>query len=85
MLGLLSMLGAEYPFWFYIIGLWSLIWKGIALYRAANAKQSIWFVVILVVSTFSILELIYLFKFSKKPLTIAEIKSWKELLKRPQK
>lgn len=81
----MPMIGANYPIWFYIIGLWSLIWKGIALWRAAHNEQKIWFVALLVINTFGILELIYLFKFAKKPLTIAEIKSWKKFVTRPQK
>ncbi|MEK7605358.1 MAG: DUF5652 family protein [Patescibacteria group bacterium] len=79
------MIGINYPIWFYIIGLWSLIWKGIALWRTAHNEQKIWFVVLLVINTFGILELVYLFKFAKNPLTIGEIKSWKKLLRRPQK
>lgn len=81
----MPMLGTSYPIWFYIIGLWSLIWKGLALWRSAHNEQKIWFVVLLVINTFGILELVYLFKFARKPLTIDEIKSWKKLLKRPQK
>lgn len=79
------MIGGQYPIWFYIIGLWSLVWKGIALWRAANNGQKIWFVALLVVNTFSILELIYLFRFATKRLTFAEIKTWKKFLSRPQK
>lgn len=81
----MPMIGTNYPIWFYIIGLWSLIWKGIALWRTAHNEQKIWFVALLVINTFGILELVYLFKFAKKPLTIGEIKSWKKFLRRPQK
>ena len=59
-----------------LLFVWSLVAKGLALWRAANLKQRNWFVAILVVNTIGILELIYLFKFSKKPLTLKEIKSW---------
>lgn len=75
----------NYPFWFYIIGLWSLVWKGIALWRASKNDQKIWFVAILVINTIGIIEIIYLFKFAKKRLTIEEIKSWKKLLKKSSK
>lgn len=71
--------------WFYLIGLWSIIWKGIALWRAAQQEQKIWFLFILILNTMGILEIIYLFKFAKKRLTIAEIQTWTTLLKRPQK
>lgn len=63
----------------YLIIFWSLFWKGIALWRAAQYKQRNWFVVILVLNsiTLGILELIYLFRFAKKRLTFEEIKTWK--------
>ena len=55
---------------------WSLIAKGIALWRAAHLKQRNWFIAILVLNTLGVLDLIYLFKFSEKKLTIHEIRSW---------
>jgi hypothetical protein len=63
----------------YFVIFWSLFWKGIALWRAAQYKQRNWFVVILVLNsiTLGILELIYLFRFAKKRLTFEEIKTWK--------
>jgi hypothetical protein len=63
----------------YLIIFWSLFWKGLALWKAAQFKQRNWFVVILVLNsiTLGILELIYLFRFAKKRLSINEIKSWK--------
>ncbi len=49
-----------------IILLWVLPWKGYALWLAAGRKQTIWFIVLLVINTFSILELIYIFGIVKK-------------------
>ena len=40
---------------------WSLLWKGWALWRAAQKSQKIWFVVLLIVNTFGILEILYIF------------------------
>jgi len=64
------------PALFLVIYIWSLIIKGIALWRAANLKQRNWFIAILVLNTIGIVELFYLFKFSSKKLTIKEVKSW---------
>jgi len=50
---------------FYLIIVWSLIWKGIVLWHSARNKQLAWFVVLLVVNTVGILEIIYLLFFSK--------------------
>jgi predicted membrane channel-forming protein YqfA (hemolysin III family) len=63
----------------YILFVWSLFWKGIALWRAAQLKQRNWFVVMLVLNTAGILEIIYLFRFAKKRLTWNEVKSWKNI------
>ena len=56
--------------------IWSLIIKGIALWRASHLGQKNWFVAILVLNTIGVIELVYLFKFAKKPLTFKEIRSW---------
>jgi len=47
--------------------IWSLVWKGLALYRAGANRSVAWFVVLLVVNTLGILEILYFFLFSKKP------------------
>lgn len=44
---------------------WSLAWKGVALWQAAKRKEKWWFVFILVLNTLGILEIIYLFIFTK--------------------
>lgn len=46
--------------------LWILPWKGFALWRAARNKHAKWFVALLLVNTLAVLEIIYLFYFSKK-------------------
>jgi hypothetical protein len=45
---------------------WTLPWKGIALWRSARNGHIAWFVVLLLVNTLAILEIIYIFGFSKK-------------------
>ncbi len=46
--------------------LWSLFWKGWALWRAAKNDAQVWFIVLLVVNTLGILDILYLFVFGKK-------------------
>lgn len=46
--------------------LWVLPWKGVALWRAGRNNHKGWFVAILVINTMAILEIIYIFFFSKK-------------------
>lgn len=50
---------------FYVIIIWSIIWKGVALWHAARNKQLAWFVVLLIVNTIGLLEIIYLIFFRK--------------------
>jgi hypothetical protein len=69
--------------WFHAFGpilvlviLWSIFWKGLALWHSGRRGRPWWFVILLIVNTLGILEIIYLFAvaklkwselFSKKP------------------
>ena len=46
--------------------LWSLIWKGLALWKTGRNNQLVWFIFILVLNTAGILPIIYLIFFQKK-------------------
>jgi len=46
---------------FAIVLVWSIFWKGLALWHSAQHKQPVWFVIMLLVNTVGILEIIYLF------------------------
>lgn len=49
-----------------LVALWTLPWKGVALWKAAQNKQKGWFIALLILNTLAILEIIYIFYFSKK-------------------
>jgi len=49
-----------------LILLWTLPWKGVALWKAAKNNSKWWFIAILVINTLAILEILYIFIFSKK-------------------
>ncbi len=52
-----------------VIGLalaWSMAWKGVALWRAGRNRDLVWFVVLFLVNTLGILEIIYIFAFSRR-------------------
>lgn len=76
---------SQLPFIVAVVAVWSLFWKGIALWRAANGKQKYWFIVMLVLNTMGILELVYLFRFAKDRLTYEEIQGWVQSRKRKSK
>ncbi len=44
---------------------WMLVWKGIALWHAAQRGQSVWFIVLLLINSLAILEIVYLFAILK--------------------
>ena len=52
--------------WILLAVLWTLVWKGLALWRAAGLRQKWWFVAILIVNTLGLLEIIYLFLVARK-------------------
>ena len=45
--------------------LWVLPWKGIALWKAARNSHKKWFIALFLINTLAILEIIYIFRFSK--------------------
>ncbi len=47
------------------VGIWSLVWKGLALWKSAVQKQKVWFIALLIINTAGILEILYIFIFSK--------------------
>ena len=54
-----------------IVVLWTLFWKGLALWHSGRRGQYWWFVILLVVNTAGILEIIYLFGIAK--LTVNQL------------
>ncbi len=51
---------------FIVLGIWSLIWKGIALWKSSHHNQRNWFIALLIINSFGILEMIYIFYFQPK-------------------
>lgn len=49
-----------------ILTIWTYAWKGTALWKAGKNNQPIWFVALLVLNTFGLLEIIYIFGFGKR-------------------
>lgn len=51
---------------FLLLLAWSLVWKGIALWKSARLSHKWWFVIIIVANTVGILEIIYIFFVARK-------------------
>jgi methionyl-tRNA synthetase len=54
---------------------WSMVWKGLALYRAGRREDKVWFVVLLIVNTLGILEILYLYVFGKDKAKTASVQN----------
>ncbi|MDD5551859.1 MAG: DUF5652 family protein [Candidatus Pacebacteria bacterium] len=46
--------------------LWTLPWKGVALWKSARKEDKAWFITLLILNTLGILEILYIFIFSKR-------------------
>lgn len=49
------------------LAIWGIFWQGIALWKAAKDGSKVWFIVLLLIHTLGILDLLYIFVFSKNP------------------
>ncbi len=54
-----------------LILVWTLVWKALALWRAARQGSEWLFIALLVVNTMGILEILYLYVFSKSDMAIS--------------
>lgn len=53
------------PTLFTILVIWSLFWKGVALWKAARKEHASWFILLLFVNTFGFLDIAYIFYLNK--------------------
>ena len=57
----------QFPFIYILLAIaWTIPWKAVALWRAAKREEKKWFVVLLVINSLAVLEIIYIFFFSKR-------------------
>jgi len=48
-----------------VLAIWTLPWKGVALWKAVKLNHQAWFIALLILNTLAILEILYIFVFSK--------------------
>jgi hypothetical protein len=46
--------------------MWTFVWKGIALWKAAGLRQKWWFIAVLMINTLGILEIFYIYFVARK-------------------
>jgi methionyl-tRNA synthetase len=62
-----------FPAWLLVlIMIWSIPWKGVALWKAAQLSHKKWFIILLVVNTLGILDIIYI-RFVARKFTVETI------------
>lgn len=61
----LQQLGNGFIIFMAILIIWTIPWKGVALWKSARNKHKWWFIAMLLVNSLAILEIIYIFGFSK--------------------
>ena len=59
--------GSGFGFTALLIVAWTLAWKGWSLWIAARKGSKPWFVALLVLNTLGILDILYIYVFSKSP------------------
>jgi hypothetical protein len=64
--------------WLVILWVWSIIWKAFALWRAANKNDKPWFIALMILNTAGLLEIFYLFVFSRRYQPVVEPKTEQE-------
>jgi hypothetical protein len=52
-----------------LMAIWALPWKGWSLWKSAKNDDKIWFIALLVTQTVGILDILYIFVFSRKKLS----------------
>lgn len=59
--------------WVLFLAVWSVFWKGVALWNAARRKDKAWFIAFMLIHTAGLLELFYLLfvtnTFMEKPVS----------------
>ncbi|MFH1655975.1 MAG: DUF5652 family protein [Candidatus Omnitrophota bacterium] len=51
--------------WIILAIIWTLPWKGVALWKSARNRQKVWFICLLLLNTLAVLEVTYLLWFQK--------------------
>jgi len=69
----ISILTSKYIILLIALFVWSIPWKGFALWKSARRGEKIWFIVLLILSDAGVLEILYIFFFSEKENTAIQV------------
>jgi hypothetical protein len=68
---------SQNPWLITVIQVWSIPWKGLALWVAAKKNDKWWFIALLVLQTLGILDIIYIFFIAKYKLKLPKLRKSK--------
>lgn len=68
---------AQFVWLFVLIIIWSYVWKLLALWKSARKGSVVWFIVLALINTVGILEILYIFVFSKMKYNVVKGKKKK--------
>lgn len=57
--------GLTSVWWIWPLIIWTAVWKGVSMWHAARKNSVAWFIVLLVFNTVGILDILYIYVFSK--------------------
>ena len=80
-----GMLGGLFGIFLIPLMIWSIVWKGWALWKAARNGSVVWFVVLLILNTVGILDILYIFVFGKSKEKSVASKPAKSSVRRKSK
>ena len=55
-----------HPWIWFLLMVWAVAWKGIALWKAGRLSHKVWFIVLLLANTAGILEMFYIYFIARK-------------------
>ena len=57
---------SAHPYFLLLMAVWTLPWKGYALWKSAQKNDTWWFIGLLIVNTLGVLDILYIFIFSRR-------------------
>ena len=54
---------------FPIVSLWTVVWKGLSMWKAGKKDSRVWFVLLLIFNSVGLLDILYIFVLSKIDFT----------------
>ena len=64
----------QHPILIGILLIWTLVWKGLALWKSARISRKDWFVLLLLLQTVGILDIIFLYFVGRDYEVLEEVK-----------